>query len=67
MITRDKLQRRVDARKEVIENEVVGLRRFHDTVISFVNEIKSRSVIYNLIKNLSVWKELERLIEEKEQ
>ena len=67
MITKAKLQRRVDARKQVIEREIARSGRFREIITSFVNDIKARSVIFNLLKNLPVWKELERLIEDKEQ
>lgn len=64
MITKEELERKVSARKEEIRAENSKLTQFRQKVASFVNDIKSRSIIYKLIKNLPLWEELEHLIEE---
>lgn len=63
MITKEELKRRVDARKEELDAESDKLATFREKITAFVDGIKSRSVIYNLVKNLSIWQELEKLIE----
>lgn len=63
MITKEELKRRVDARKEELEAETDKLAEFREKIKDFVDGIKSRSVIYNLVKNLPIWQELEKLIE----
>ena len=63
MITKEELKRRVDARKEELDAETDKLATFREKIAVFIDGIKSRSVIYNLVKNLPIWQELEKLIE----
>ena len=63
MITKEELKRRVDARKEELDAESDKLAVFREEITAFIDGIKSRSVIYNLVKNLPIWQELEKLIE----
>ena len=63
MISKEELRKRVASRKQEIESENDKLREFKERVTAFIEDIKSRSTIYKLIKNLSFWKELEKLIE----
>ena len=63
MITKEELKRRVDARKEELDAETDKLATFREKIAAFVDGIKSRSAIYNLVKNLPIWQELEKLIE----
>ena len=61
MITKKELQQRVNTRSQELEakqNELVDLK---ESVMTFVEDIKNRSVIYNLIKILPLWKKLEAL------
>ena len=64
MITKEELKRRVDARKEELDAETDKLATFREKIADFISDVKTRSVIYNLIKNLPLWKELEKLIED---
>lgn len=64
MISREELEKRVTARKREIEEQSTKLSKFRQKIVDFITDIKSRSVIYNLIKNLPLWKELEKLIED---
>ena len=61
-MTKNKLQQRVDARKRDLTAEEDRSAALCEKVASFVNDIKGRSAIYALIKNLTLWKELENLI-----
>lgn len=63
MITKEELKRRVDARKEELDAETDKLTTFREKIVAFIDGIKSRSMIYNLVKNLPIWQELEKLIE----
>nr|WP_316614626.1 hypothetical protein [uncultured Ruminococcus sp.] len=63
MISRQELQKRVAARKREMEEQSTKLSKFRQKIVDFITDIKSRSVIYNLIKILPIWKELEKLIE----
>ncbi|WP_405345121.1 hypothetical protein [Ruminococcus sp.] len=65
-MTRVELQRRVNARKQEVEAQQAKYDGIFGKLTSFVKEMRSRSVIYNQLKNLPVWKELEALIGEKE-
>lgn len=65
-MTRVELRRRVNARKQEVETQQAQYDGMFGKLTSFVKEMRSRSVIYNLLKNLPVWKELEALIGEKE-
>ena len=65
-MTRVELQRRVNARKQEMETQQAQYDGIIGKLTSFVKEMRGRSVIYNLLKNLPVWKELEALIGEKE-
>ena len=62
MMTRTKLQRRVEVRAAEIKAENARLSDLSKKLSSFVLDIKNRSAIYALIKNLPLWKELEKLI-----
>lgn len=64
MISRQELEKRVTARKREIEEQSTKLSIFRQKILDFITDIKSRSVIYNLIKTLPIWKELEKLIED---
>lgn len=64
MISRKELEKRVAARKREMEEQSAKLREFRQKIVDFIGDVKSRSVIYNLIKNLPIWKELEKLIED---
>ena len=62
MISRKKLNQRVSARKQQIAAERSKLERITGKLSEFIADIKERSVIYNLIRILPLWKELEELI-----
>lgn len=64
MISRKELEKRVAARKREMEEQSAKLRGFRQKIVDFISDVKSRSVIYNMIKNLPLWKELEKLIED---
>ena len=64
MISREELEKRVTARKREMEEQSTKLSNFRQKIVDFIGDVKSRSVIYNLIKNLPLWKELEKLIED---
>ena len=64
MISREELEKRVTARKREMEEQSTKLSNFRQKIVDFISDVKSRSVIYNLIKNLPLWKELEKLIED---
>ena len=64
MISREELKKRVTARKREMDEQSTKLSKFRQKIVDFIIDIKSRSVIYNLIKNLPLWKELEKLIED---
>jgi hypothetical protein len=64
MISRQELEKRVTARKREMEEQSTKLSKFRQKIVDFIDDVKSRSVIYNLIKNLPLWKELEKLIED---
>ena len=64
MISRKELEKRVASRKREMEEQSAKLRGFRQKIVDFISDVKSRSVIYNLIKNLPLWKELEKLIED---
>lgn len=61
-MTKSELQERVNARKRELVAEQDKLKDFRDKVTAFVEDIKGRSAIYALVKNLSIWKQLENLI-----
>ena len=62
MVSKQKLRERVDARKQELAAEENKLIVFREKVADFINDIKKRSAIYALVKNLSLWKELEKLV-----
>ena len=62
-MTKEELQKRVDARKQEIVDSENKLSNFKEKVTDFFNDIKKRSTIYALIKNLPLWKELEELVD----
>ena len=61
-MTKDELRQRVDTRKQELVAEEDKLSEFRDKVTSFINDIKGISTIYALVKNLPIWKQLEKLI-----
>ena len=64
MISREELEKRVAARKREMEEQSTKLSKFRQKIVDFIGDVKSRSVIYNLIKNLPLWKDLEKLIKD---
>lgn len=62
MISKKKLTQRVNARKKQMTSDKERLDRMTGKVVAFISDIKERTVIYNLLKNLTVWKEIEELI-----
>ena len=62
MITKNKLQSRVSVRKRELEATNAKLRDILEKLRAFVTAIKSNSLIFGLICNLSVWKEIEKLL-----
>ena len=63
MIRKDVLQERVSTRRQELEAETETLTALRSKVSAFVEDIKGRSAIYALVKNLKIWKELAALIE----
>ena len=61
MITKKELQQRVNTRSQELEAKQNELVDYKESVMTFVEDIKNRSVIYNLIKILPLWKKLEAL------
>lgn len=61
-MTKNDLQKRVNARKQELVIEQDKLTDFREKVTAFINDIKGRSAIYTLVKNLSIWKQLEKLV-----
>lgn len=61
MITKHELQVRVTARRQEFDAGTARLNELRGKLNVFIDDIKTHSVIYNLIKNLSVWKDLENL------
>lgn len=61
-MTKHELQERVNVRKQELEVEQDKLNEFREKVTAFINNIKGRSAIYTLIKNLSIWKQLEKMV-----
>jgi hypothetical protein len=57
------LKKRVNKRKHELEEESAKLKEINKSVFEFVSDIKSRSVIYNLIKNLPLWHKLEEWLD----
>ncbi|MBQ3264947.1 MAG: hypothetical protein IJH07_04130 [Ruminococcus sp.] len=62
MIKNNELRRRVDVRKRELDSQNTEFIELHEKLTNFVEDIKKRSVIYNLVKNLSVWQEIEKLL-----
>lgn len=62
MITKTELKNRVEHRKIELETQREALSGFRERITKFAEDIRSRSVIYNMVRNLTVWKELEELI-----
>lgn len=62
MITKTELKSRVECRRRELESQREEAVIFRGRIKSFVEDIRSRSVIYELVKNLTVWKEIEKLI-----
>lgn len=61
MITKERLQQRVNTRRQELEEKQNELTDFRERATAFVEDIKNRSVIYNLVKSLPLWKMLEAL------
>ena len=61
MITKKELQQRVNTRSQELEAKQNELVDYKESVMTFVEDIKNRSLIYNLIKILPLWKKLEAL------
>ena len=53
---------KVDARRAALDADRNRLDDFKERVGGFVEYVKSHSTVYKLIKNWSVWQELEKLI-----
>lgn len=64
MITKKELQQRVNTRRQELEAKQHDLDDVRENVAAFVEDIKNRSVIYNLVKNLPLWKKLESILKE---
>ena len=62
MITLNELRGRVEARKREMDSQRAALDNLRAKLTVFVEDIKKRSVIYNLLKNLPVWQDIEKLI-----
>lgn len=62
MITKTELKNRVEDRKRELETQREALSGFRERITKFAEDIRSRSVIYTMVRNLTVWKELEELI-----
>lgn len=62
MITKEELKQRVDARKEEIAAESDKLTEFREKITDLIDTIKSKAVIYNLVKALPIWKAIEELV-----
>ena len=62
MISKKTMQQRVDTRKQEIVEEEARLTNALGSVKDFIDDIKSRSTIYALVKNLPLWKKLEALV-----
>ena len=60
---KEQLADRVNARKEALADERAKLNELRDKVTALIEDFKGRSVIYGLIKNLPIWKEIEKLID----
>lgn len=59
---KNRLKEVVNNRKNEIETENQKLQEFRTKVEEFINGIKEKSTIYALVKNLNIWKQLEKLI-----
>lgn len=62
MITLNELRGRVEARKREMDSQRAALDNLRAKLTVFVEDIKKRSVIYNLLKNLPVWQDIEKLV-----
>lgn len=61
-MTKNELRKRVDARKLEIEAQADKLSALKEKVAAFAGDVKGRSAVYALVKNLPLWKELEKII-----
>lgn len=61
-MTKDELRKRVSARKSELESQITELSEFKESLVMFVDDVKGRSAVYALIKNLPLWKKLTELI-----
>nr|WP_316621396.1 hypothetical protein [uncultured Ruminococcus sp.] len=62
MMTKRKLRERVDSRRKELEAESERFSELRGRLISFAEDIKTHTVIYNMLRNLPLWKELENLL-----
>ncbi len=62
-MTKGELSKRVSARKREIESQSAELAEFRERLIKFADDLKGRSAVYALIKNLPLWKKLTELIQ----
>ena len=62
-MTKDELRKRVSARKSELESQITELSEFKESLVRFVDDVKGRSAVYALIKNLPLWKKLTELIQ----
>lgn len=61
-MTKDELRKRVSARKSELESQITELSEFKESLVRFVDDVKGRSAVYALLKNLPLWKKLTELI-----
>ena len=62
MLSRKELEKRVSDRRQELDRDKAKLSELTDKLTAFVTDIRSRSVIFNLLKALPVWTELERIL-----
>lgn len=62
MMTKRELKSKVERRRQELAAQREELENLRGRIAAFVGDIRSRSVIYNLVRNLTVWKELEKLL-----
>lgn len=62
MISKKMLTQRVSLRKQQISSDKARLDHMTSKLSEFIADIKNRSVVFNLLKNLTVWKDLEELV-----
>ncbi len=62
MIKLNEMRRRVRTRKRELDSQSASISELKNKLTAFVEDVRNRSVIYNLIKTLPVWQEIEKLI-----